>query len=411
MLINNIKQHVINYLETLSTQDVGRYRNCRNGHITLYASCFAVMIFHYLDAMDKFSETDLKQWANYILDYQKKDGLFWGPEIIEGTLLSDAHSKEHLAWHLTCHVLPALSILGEKPRRPLSFIEQYFDSSILIDWLENRNWQEAWLEGNNLLFMGQLLTFLAVEEGDERAKQGVKILLKWLDKKIDPNTGFWGTDGHCDIYKAVYGGYHQLLLYYYWQHPIMFKKVMIDTVLSLQHFDGGFVKGWGGGSCEDVDCVDILVNLYKLTDYRRIDIEYSLRKAVLAVIRRMAPCGGFVYKKGEEFYHMGMKYTYALPDEPNIFSTWFGIHTLLLISEIISLPCFEKSNYHFNNACSMGWHRKWDQPKVNFVNRNYVKLRTNDIVSKCYFSLRQIKRKSVLLTHAFQLIKKIKNFK
>ena len=50
---------------------------------------------------------------------------------------------------------------------------------------------------------------------------------------------------------------------------------MIDTVLGLQHVDGGFNPRGNGGACEDVDSVDILLNLYKRFDYRRADIRFA----------------------------------------------------------------------------------------------------------------------------------------
>jgi len=401
----DLKKLTILYLETLYTGDSGKYRNCQKGHITLYSSCFAYMISHYLDALNQFSKRDLKEWANYILSHQKQDGLFYGPEILEGKLLSAAHSKKHLAWHLTCHVLPVLTLMKVKPRYPLAFVEKYLEQNALHDWLEKRNWNEAWLEGNNLLFMGQLLTYLAVEEGVAEAKERISDLFQWLDKTIDLRTGFWGTDRGCDNYNAVYGGYHQLLLYYYWNRELP-KEAMIDTVLALQHYDGGFSKGWGGGSCEDVDCIDVLVNLYKLTSYRRRDIEKALRKASLAVLRRQLPSGGFVYKKGEEFNHMGMELTYAPANEANIFSTWFGVHSLLLISEIVKLPCSRGINYHFNESCSMGWHRSWDKSPVEFNDNCLFRLYYVDLVAKSYFAIRKIKRNSILLDLSYQMLKK-----
>ncbi len=404
--MNSVKYNTLQYLQSLSCDSPGVYQNCTNGQITLYASCFAVMCYHYLNELLRFPEPYLKEWADYLLSYQGQDGRFRGPEIIEGKLLSAAHSPNHLAKHSTCHVLPALKLLGVSPRYPLVFMDKYLEPETLVQWLEQRNWNEAWLEGNNLLFMGQLLTYIAVEEDNSQAKKSVDLLFEWLDDKIDPATGLWGTDrGATDNYAAAYGGYHQLLLYYYWGRPIPYRNELVDTILSLQHFDGGFARGWGGGSCEDVDCVDILVNLYKLTDYRREDIKYALLKARCAVLRRQVEHGGFVYKVGEDFYHMGMEYTYAPSGDANMFSTWFGVHTLCLIAEIIEVPALDLSRGQFNDVCSMGWHHSWDKNVDSVKKMEYGKSKMIDLLAKGYFASRQLKRSSSLLSRLYQVIK------
>lgn len=92
---------------------------------------------------------------------------------------------------------------------------------------------------------------------------------EWLDSTVDKENGLWGTNGYCSAGEAVCGGYHQLLLYFYENHPLPNIRALVDTVLSLQHWDGGFNPLGNAGACEDVDCVDILVNCYKRLDYRR----------------------------------------------------------------------------------------------------------------------------------------------
>ena len=406
--MNSFFKNIIYYLDDLYTGKPGQYKNCIDGEITLYASCFSFMILYYINKLSEFSSLEIKQWAEYILKHQNENGLFYGPEILKGKLLSDSHSKNHLAWHLTCHVLPVLKIMEVKPKIPLKFFEPYLLEHNLNKWLKRRNWREPWIEGNNLLFMGQLLTYFYEEEKVLEAKDRIEQLFKWLDEKIDPDTGFWGTQYGSNVYSSVYGGYHQLLLYYYWNHEIAHPHKMIDTVLSLQHFDGGFSNSWGGGSCEDVDCVDILVNLYKKTNYRRKDIEKALIKNSFSVLRRNNSEGGFVYKKDSQFYHMGMEFTYAAPGRANIFSTWFGINTLLLISEIVKIPKIKIKKYDFNKSVSMGWHQKWEKKPVNIDIFNYTKFILINYVANAYFFIRHVKRKFNTLNKLYNFIKKFK---
>jgi hypothetical protein len=403
------KNSILSYLEKVYIGIPGRYRSCIGGHETLYASCFALKIHHYLGALSSYDPEHLHEWGRYILDHQdEKSGYFLGPEISKGRLYSDAHSREHLSEHLTVHVLPALKILGTKPMFPLRNAHRYVDIDYLSRWLSERDWKNAWLEGNNLLFVGQLLTYLFEEEGIVEAKKAVEYMLNWLDAQADPATGLWGTASFCDTYDAVYGGYHQLLLYYYWEKPVSNQTAIIDTVLSIQHADGGFSRAWGGGTCEDVDAVDILVNMYKMGTYKRNYIETALRKVFMNIWRRFTDEGGFTYKLGEDFMHMGMEYTYAPKNAANMFSTWFSLHTILLISEVIDLPCTRGLNYNFNLSCSMGWHRRDKVVRKSFHNRDFVQVLKTQLIGDIYNIAKQMKEKSCLLSHAYRIVRQLK---
>jgi hypothetical protein len=138
---------------------------------------------------------------------------------------------------------------------------------------------------------------------------------------------------------------------------------LVDVALSLQHPDGGFNPDGGGGACEDVDAVDILVNMYKQFDYKRSRIRIALRRSLRQVLEMQAPDGGFVYRRDQPFVHMGIAKTASPANQSNLFPTWFRIHTLALISEILTDETIVKVDWKFNNTCSMGWHYTWSREK------------------------------------------------
>lgn len=356
---DQFKERVISSVQSRSTHVAGEYTMCVGGEVTLYSSCFAAMTLHYLNALDALISEDKRAWATYLRDWQDAEtGLFLGPEITEGELTSPKHDKEHLAMHLTAHVLPALHLLGGRPKYLLNFAQKFLDRKYLLDWLNQRDWREAWLEGNNLVFVGQFLVYLWEYEQREEAKPALDLFFDWLDSQQDPTTGLWGTNGYCSNFEAMCGGYHQLIIYNYCQRPIRHKESLIDVTLALQHRDGGFAPRGGGGACEDADAVDILVNMYKLTDHRRNHIYRALKKALRSILRKQQADGGFVYRLGEPFTHMGMSKTASPADASNLFATWFRIHTIALICEVLRDEYLAEINWQFNTICSMGWHRK-----------------------------------------------------
>jgi hypothetical protein len=359
----NFRDSIIRFVDACQIEDSKyAFASTPVGPETLYASCFATMIFHYLGRLQDFELDGCKEWAKYITAYQdEKTGLFIGPEIVPEELNNRKHDWEHVTMHLTAHVLPALHLLGGRPTYPLSFAQRFVDISYLQSWLDARDWKEAWWEGNNLLFIGQFLIFLRDFEGITRAQDAINLYFDWLDQQVDPQTGLWGSNGYCSNFKAMCGGYHQLLVYYFEQRPVRYPERLVDTVLALQHWDGGFCPTGGGGACEDVDAIDILVNMYKQANYRRSEIRQALRRALRSILQKQMRDGGFVYRLNQDFVHMGIRRTRSAANVSNMFSTWFRIHTLALISEVLIDEAIAQFNWQFNDTCSMGWHRKWDK--------------------------------------------------
>jgi len=347
------------FVDSLYSELQGAYASVPGGKPTLYGTCYGLLTQYYLN--NKFSP-DLKS-ISFILDCQHPEtGMFEGPEFSKEYFEGKKHDSEHILLHLLCAVLPVLQQFSIKPRYAIAEAHKFCDLTYLEEWLNQRDWIKAWLEGNNILFVGQILVYLRDEEKMPEAQKALDYWFQWLDKEIDPNTGLWGTNGYCSPFRAMCGGYHQLLVYYYENHPVQSPARLVDTVLALQHPDGGFSPSGGGGACEDVDAVDILVNLYKLQDYKRPQIRVALKRCLRHILALQNKDGGFPYKRDIKQSHMGIPDTVAGPNVSTMFATWFRVHTLALISEILTDAAFLSGHeFNFSKALSMGWHRKWDK--------------------------------------------------
>jgi len=321
---------------------------------TLYASVFAVMCFHYCGTLESLPLEEKLRWADYINSYQNDvSGLYESPEIFDG--IGEYHTVEHRSLHLTCHVLPALSLLGFKPKYEVKYIEKYFNTDYLKAWLSKVDLSMAWVEGNNLLFIGQLLTYSIKKNG--KGYEALDVLFVWLEETVDPATGLWGTDHGCDLHKAMYGAYHQLILFFYWRRPVPHIEKLIDSTLRCQHFDGGFSEWRGGGTCQDIDGIDILAKAYFLIDYRRRDVRKAMRGCLHHVFNdRLASSTGFLDRRGYSFIHNSMPATETALQVPNAFSTWFTAHAIVDIAEVLSNDTpLQNIAKNYNNVCSMGW--------------------------------------------------------
>ncbi len=315
-----------------------------------------MLLNHYLGNDDHISNTTI----DFIKNCQDEEtGYFVGPELRNWEPGPDSvHNKEHILRHLTSAALPVLQQFGISSKYPLISEYKYLETDFLENWFNQVDWKNPWLEGNNLLFTGQFLIYLRDFEEKELAQKAIDYYFGKLDNKIDPLTGLWGTDEGASVSHAIYGGYHQLLVYYYENHPHNYKERLIDSVLSIQHSDGGFKLNGNAGACEDVDAIDILVNLYKRGNYRKSDILIAVEKCLRHIKKSQLKDGGFPYSPARKpFYHMKIPDTYSGPGYSNMFSTWFRTHTIALIMQILEdKNSGQQSAIHFSNYLSMGWH-------------------------------------------------------
>ena len=327
------------------------------GPVTLYGTAYGLLASYYLGGRAEIPDAVRR----FVIDCQDDEtGYFIGPELRDWTpATGSSHDREHLLLHLACAVLPAMQQFGIEVLHPLKFAHRFCDQSYLAEWLERRDMKNAWLEGNNLLFVGQLLVYLRDIEAHKGAREALEQWFRWLDGCVDPATGLWGTRDGASSFVAMCGGYHQLLVYYHEARPIQSFERLVDTVLGLQHPDGGFSPKGGGGACEDVDAVDILVNAYKLLDYRRPDIRAALRRTAASILQLQNRDGGFPYKRGTVQSHMGIPATRAGINVSTMFATWFRVHTLALIGEILTDAAYLKIPFRFSRYLSMGWHEPW----------------------------------------------------
>lgn len=351
----------LRFFESLRDRNSGGARSTPDGPVTLYGTCYSTLGKAYLGP-DEALEERVRRFITECQD--PESGLMIGPELQDFEAATGAlHDREHLVLHLTCAALPVCRHFDVKLPFPVRAAHCFTDSVYLQGWLERRDLSNPWLEGNNILFVGQLLVYLRDVEMHPLAQSALQLWFRWLDDHIDPNTSLWGTDGYASAMEAVYGGYHQLLVYYHEDHAIPNRQGLVDTVLRLQHADGGFHPDGNAGACEDVDCVDILTNAYKRSDYRRPEIRLALRQCMRHILALQNGDGGFPYNRDRPQSHMGVPGTEALPNQSTAFASWFRVHTLALMAEILTDEPELQGSFQFTSNLSMGWHQEWDKAR------------------------------------------------
>ena len=289
--------------------------------------------------------------------------------------------------------------MGGKAEYPFRFLEGWKNPEKVVSWLKQLDWNKGvWVSGNLAMFLGICLIKDYEVTREKKTGDALEAFLKWHDEFQDPKTGFWGTNCGAPMHNAMFGAMHQFLLYYYLDRPIKYVDKIVDKTVTIQQSDGIFSPKGGGGGCEDLDAVDILVNMYGRMNYRRNDIKETLRKTINPIILTQGEDGGFLWARNINsvsakylqvltsierikdvncWSYMTMEAVYgqlrgnkkprtpkgwtqtAIPTlESDIFSTWFRSLSLALVSKVLPENPYAKIEWKFLKSPGLGYYNE-----------------------------------------------------
>ena len=293
--------------------------------------------------------------ADFINSFQLPDGRYRIPEMRDSDVYKRddlAYTWEYIDFHVTNYALGAVLSLGYKPKHDLSFMEPYLTQQGLERWISRRMFDDAWMEGNNIVNLASFYLILH-EQGDTRAFQRVEQLLLWLNTIQDPSTGFWGDDFSTrkGLLYGMAGSMHVYHLYYYLDRELPFSDRIVESCIELSRNE---LKGVTT-ACLDVDIVDVLANMHRL-GLRRREIEDVLEQKLVNLLGIQNPDGGFPDQTEGMLRFDGWVKGYSEPQGiSNCFSTWFRCIAIAIISCILFPETAEE--WTFRNTIGIGYYR------------------------------------------------------
>ncbi|NLX98036.1 MAG: hypothetical protein GXY83_17885 [Rhodopirellula sp.] len=360
--MDDVREKTLRFVESMRVTDgpYGRYRYAAGSkQPTLYSSTYAAMTRHLYRDLDLLTQTQRQEWIDYLQSHQDDDGLFRDPVIFgQGWYQDDPE------WcgrrHLSCHVVTALTCLGAVAAKPMRFLDPFLEPGGLVRWLETRAWEDRPdFVGNEVLNLGTLMQYARDFQGEKRCGPAVRELLDWMaHHHINEQTGLWGkldVNEPRGLSRAVMGGYHFWLLYFYDHVPIPYPERVVDSCLATQNAGGGFGQGVHTGSdglssaCEDIDSIDPLARLMQVSDYRRDDIHRSLNRGLKQVLRNQTEDGGWWFVRGRGFTY-GHEQLAAGATEGAMFPTWFRTLTLAYLGKALPDSIVGRYDWQFCNC-------------------------------------------------------------
>ena len=294
-----IRRNVLVWLDSLRIKDAdyGVYRFCEGGNPTILASCFALFIRELLDDLGSLSDDERHEWTSHIKNCQdSSSGLFYDPLFKEEDL-SGKHDAGYFTHQNTMFCLSALNALDSEPDYNLQLLSSYSKENVVKAWLDALDWSDPWLISNNVMYIMYFLQDDYKRNKSEKSLEILDFIFEYLNQIQDYSTGFWGTDRGANIFHGMAGAFHFYFFYFDMLKPVKYSKEIIDHTLALQNNDGLFTPMGGGGHCDDLDAIDILVKFSMLSLHRADDVLQALLKAFDQLLNNQNSDGGFCYAK------------------------------------------------------------------------------------------------------------------
>lgn len=344
-----LKSRVMQFVESMRTgREVFLYKYADSTRVpTIYCSTYACMLKSLYGELGSITARERLDWLDYFGGFQSADdGLFRDPAI-------DNDLFESADWwgarHLAVQVISCFTALGGKTVHDFRFLEPFYSPSYMRQWLEGREWHDKVdYVGNEIMNYGCLLQYSRDAFGNRRAGEALEVLKKWLLEHIDPGTGMWwrgSLDTPAQRSQAVQGAYHIFPLFFYDRDDIPYKERFLDNLLLTQNRLGGFGVLLNSSACEDIDTVEPLFRLCRISDYRRDDVYRSLRMALPWVLSNLNKDGGFVFRRNNEFVY-GHKEMSSGYNESSLFATWFRSLCLAYLSKALKID----NGFHLNRC-------------------------------------------------------------
>ncbi len=369
----DLRAGALRFLASLRTPD-GRYRMTAERAPTLFTDCFAFFVRLLLD--DPLGAEERRELVDrLLLSQDERSGLFrsgsWRPG------LHSAHDAEYVDGQLTTFALAALRALGAAPRFPLRPLGDRAAPDAVASHLDRLAWAEnPWNSGNRAMQLGILLSADQLCFDAPEAAEALDAWFAWHDAHARAATGFWGEGRWADGYIGFGGAAHQYVVYHFWDRRPPHLERAIRRVLELQYPDGRFWPVAGGGSCYEMDALEVLL-LGRRWLGPNPAVEAAARRVLPTVLESRNVDGGFCWAPRRDLRILDLLRSSGSPpdlhlklwslraqvnalligaterrtawtdaahpaQDSSVYDTWFRLLTLAAVSRLCSEPWLQQ---------------------------------------------------------------------
>jgi hypothetical protein len=334
-------------LSFVSSLNVGAHHYRYSPSVTLptvYSSVYACLLLSLFGEIETLSNSQRRSWASFFNFFQSRtDGLFRDPAVYNKTY-------EHADWwgarHFALHIVAAYRALDHVPGHSFFFLEPYTDTKRIRKWLDRHVWESSPVHANDIdnqiMNIACLLQFERDFRSNKKAGMAVQAIKDYLREKQNPETGLWGnlpTEDPAAVSRAVQFAYHLYPIFFYDDEKLPYPEKAIDLTLATQNDFGGYGVNYNSSACEDIDSILLLSRLSQSVQYRKDEIELSLKRALVWMLSNQNDDGGFVFRRNLDFTY-GHPLMSSKKNESAMFPTWFRVLAIAYATTHLNLASF-----------------------------------------------------------------------
>ena len=213
------------------------------------------------------------------------------------------HTAEYVNCQLTTFALAALATMGVAPRIRVGALDSYSTATAVREALDALPWRaNPWHSGNRAMQVGSLLAWdVHYGRGNAAAPPVLHAWFEWHDQAARPGSGFWGEGHRSDWHVGMGGAAHQYVVYDYCGRRPPHLERAVERTLRLQYADGRFWPVAGGGSCYELDAMQILRVGHRHLPAWRPRIAAAARRVVDVLLASANEDGGFCWARRRWF--------------------------------------------------------------------------------------------------------------
>jgi len=332
--INECKDRAEQFLLSLQVEDgvfdTSKHNNGKEKGMLLPGTYDAVSALGLIRRLDGIDQEKTKA---FLLLHQNSRGWFKIREMHKKDLTYP--DFEYDDFHITNYCVSALGYLGYAfSKKDLRFLIKYNSKLRLKRWLNRRDMEKPWMEGNLVV---NLASFFLLGGCNKRIEE----MIAWHMENQD-EFGFYHDPEIGDLTNAFAGATHNYHIFYHENLPIPMYRQVIDYLLTRPVEIET--------ACLDVDEVDVLCNFIKY-GYRTNEIIAWLEKKLDSLLALQSEDGGFADQcDGVRTFDGWTKYK-----EPqgisNAFATWFR----LIAIAMIAVTLYGDRNWQFRDTIGIGY--------------------------------------------------------
>ena len=331
-----LRNQVLQFVNSLRDEN-GEFRFASSSKKPcLYATVYGYLIYDLIGELDETSHIWLK---DYLDSFQIENGLFYDDR--NYTSIYD----EGDGWgarHLALHIIILYESINSTPKYNFSFLEKFHDKDNVKEWIQNLNWKNAWGASNAVMNIGCLLQYqrdyLHSDIGD-----GLEYIIDWLETNMIEGMPLWHEgqlSNETALLDSIRASYHLLPILVYEGFSFNDTERINKLIISAQNKWGGFDFTRISSACHDIDALDPLIRLNKKGDPK---VEKTLILALNNIMFNHNDDGGFVFSRDKDgFCYGGCENLRSLPNESNIFGTWFRLVSILEILDYFNAMKFSR---------------------------------------------------------------------